>query len=55
MTQDSLWRASGNGMNWRRGGMSMSSGFDEEVMKLELTKRLENLSVSDVAMKPQSG
>ena len=35
--------------------MSMSSEFDEEVMKLELTSRLENLSVSDVAMKPQSG
>jgi hypothetical protein len=23
--------------------MSMNSGFDEEVMKLELTRRLENL------------
>jgi len=33
----------------------MNSGFDEEVMKLELTKRLENLSVGDVAMKPPSG
>jgi len=33
----------------------MRSGFDEEAMKLELTRRLENLSVNDVAMKPPSG
>ena len=45
----------GNGMNWRRGGMRMNSGFDEEVVKLELTRRLGNLSVSGVAMKPPSG
>ena len=35
--------------------MSMNSGFDEEVMKLELTRRSENLSVGDVAIKPPSG
>jgi hypothetical protein len=33
----------------------MNSGFGEEAMKLELTRRLGNLSVSDVAMKPPSG
>lgn len=36
-------------------GMGMSSGFDEEAMELERTRRLENLSVDDVAMKPPSG
>ena len=36
-------------------GMSMNSGFDEEAMKLEFTRRLENLPVKDVAMKPPSG
>lgn len=35
--------------------MGINSGFDEEAMKLELTGRLGNLSVKDVAIKPPSG